>query len=144
MNTKLNTAKILVQVMFVIIATTPFITVRAQNGGTQCPPGSSGSTCGTTEVSGSIVNPFKAGIGSSLPELFNSIIHNIIVPIGALVAVICFIWAGFMFVTAQGDEKKIATARTALLYTAIGTAILLGAEAITIILKNTITSLQTP
>lgn len=95
-----------------------------------------------THVSTTIDNPF-GGAGSTLPQLFAAIIDKIILPIGGVVAVISFIWSGFLFVTAQGDEGKLKTAKTALLYTAIGTAILLGASAITKILSTTIDQLKT-
>ena len=95
----------------------------------------------TTPGTTSIVNPFK-GAGGTLQELFTAIINNIIIPIGSVLAVVAFIWAGFLFVTAGGDEGKIKTARSALLYAAIGTAVLLGASVISSVLQNTIDSLK--
>jgi len=60
--------------------------------------------------------------------------------LGAVLAVIVVIYAGFLFVTAQGDEGKIKTAKNALLYTVIGLAILLGARIIASVIENTIRS----
>jgi hypothetical protein len=62
--------------------------------------------------------------------------------LGALLAVLAMVYAGFLFVTAQGDEGKNETAKKVLLYTAIGIAILLGAKVLTDIIVNTVTSVR--
>ena len=87
-----------------------------------------------------IDNPFNGG--GDLQTIFKSIVDNILLPIGGVVAVLSFIWVGFMFVMAQGDPTKLTTARTALWYTAIGTLILLGASAILTVLGNTVDQLK--
>lgn len=86
--------------------------------------------------SGVLPNPFKGGC--SLYELLEAIIQNILLPIGAVLAVLAFIYSGFLYVTARGNTTKIKTAHRALLYSAIGTAILLGAWAIAKVIQNTI------
>lgn len=93
-----------------------------------------------TGIEAKIENPFKGG--GDLEAIFTSIVNNILLPIGGVIAVIAFIWVGFMFVTAQGDPGKLTTARTALWYTTIGTLILLGASAILLVIKSTITLLK--
>lgn len=92
-------------------------------------------------VGGRISNPLKDSVGSTIPALLNAIVDQILIPIGAILAVLAFIWAGFKFVTAQGSEPKIDEAKRALLYAAVGTAILLGAKVITTVLKNTLDAL---
>ncbi len=57
-------------------------------------------------------------------------------------AVLAFIYSGFLYVMAQGDETKIKTAHRALLYTAIGTAVLLGAAVISAVITATINQLR--
>lgn len=93
-----------------------------------------------TNLQSTIPNPFKTG--GTLADLFTVIAEKIILPIGGVLAVLAFIYSGFMFVTARGDEGKIKTARTALLYTAIGTVILLGATVIAKVLDTTVQSLK--
>jgi uncharacterized MnhB-related membrane protein len=44
--------------------------------------------------------------------------------------VLAIIYAGFLFVTASGNETKLETAKRALTYALIGTAILLGSVVI--------------
>jgi len=103
-------------------------------------PISSGSS-GKVSISGHIDNPF-GGTGNSLKDLFLAILNNIVLPIGGVIAVLAFIYSGFLYVMAQGDTKKIQTAHDALLYTAVGTAVLLGASVIATVVENTIKQLQ--
>ncbi len=58
--------------------------------------------------------------------------------------VIFIIYAGYLFVTAQGESGKIEKARTALLWTVIGTAVILGAQIMANILQDTLTELNQP
>ncbi len=81
-----------------------------------------------------IDNPLK---NDDLFAFINSIIDAAL-KIGAVVAVLAIIFAGFMFVTAQGDEEKIKTAKRILLYAAIGIVILLGARVISDVIINTV------
>jgi hypothetical protein len=67
-------------------------------------------------------------------------IANIAAYIGGVVAVIMIIWSGFLFVTARGDERKLATAKTAFTWTVIGAAVLLGAYAIATAVIAVVTS----
>lgn len=60
------------------------------------------------------------------------------VPIIAL----AIIYTGFMFVTAQGNEKKLETAKKALTYTLIGAALVLGAFVISKALVSTVEEIK--
>ena len=62
--------------------------------------------------------------------------------IGGIVAVFFIIYAGFLFVTAGANDTKRSDAKKAILYAVIGTAILLGAQALAKILEATINSLK--
>lgn len=75
-------------------------------------------------------------------DFIRVVVTDIILPIGGLVSVIYIILAGFKFVTAQGDETQIGDARRALLYGAIGAAIVLGAWVIVQVIQTTIDSLS--
>lgn len=126
----MNLLKKVLPFVVVAIMTVPSIWVDAQTT-------YSGST---TTISATLENPFR-GAGDTLPDLFAAIINRVLLPIGSIVAVIMFIWTGFMFVTAQGDPGKLKTAKASLLYTAIGTAILLGATMLANVIANTLNSL---
>lgn len=81
-------------------------------------------------------NPFKGG--DSLIKLLEEVIKNIILPIGSIIAVLAFIYAGFLYATARGNETTIKQAHRALLYAAIGTVLLLGAWAIATAIQSTV------
>lgn len=80
---------------------------------------------------------FDTPIGAqNFPELIYNIL-DAVVKIGAIFVVLFIVYAGFLFVTAQGDPGKIKDAKSILLYTLIGGVILLGAEEIAQIVCNT-------
>ena len=64
-----------------------------------------------------------------------------IVRVGGVVATLAFIWTGFLFVQARGNPGGIETAKKVLLNTAIGTAILLGAQILATIIEGTVRSI---
>lgn len=86
-----------------------------------------------------IDNPFKQ---NTIEGLINTIVNDILLPIGGVVAVLMIMYAGFMYVTAQGDPGQIKKAHDALLWAVIGAAILLGALVISEAIKETIDQLR--
>ena len=101
-----------------------------------------GDGSGDNPVHIQIENPFGHGI-NSLFGLLQTVIEDILLPIGGVLAVLAFIYSGFLFVTAQGNENKLKDAKNALLNTAIGTAVLLGSWTIASVIENTINQLKT-
>lgn len=87
-----------------------------------------------------IPNPLKNGT-DSLYGFIKDVINNILLPVGGVIVVIMIIYSGFMFVTARGNEAKLATAKKNFLFVAIGTAVLLGAWVIATVIENTIKQL---
>jgi hypothetical protein len=85
-------------------------------------------------------NPFGNGI-TNLSDLLLKITNDIILPIGAVVVVVMVIYAGFLFVTAQGNETKITNAKRAVTYAVIGAVILLGSWVIANVIKETVCAL---
>ena len=76
---------------------------------------------------------------SSITTLLTDLV-NIAIPIGAVIAVIMFVYVGFKFIFAQGKPEKIKEAWSWFAWVAIGTAILLGAKVIVTIMESTLTS----
>jgi len=78
--------------------------------------------------------------GANLQTLISKFLQ-FIVQIGTMVAVFFVIYAGFLFVTASGDETKLTTAKSTLMWTLIGAVILIGAQALSEVICNTATDL---
>ncbi len=85
---------------------------------------------------GTICNPL--GNTSTLDQVLNIVISTVQV-IAGILAVVYLILAGLKFVLAGGDPAKIKKARDMLLYVVIGIAIIFGAQAISIVVRTTIT-----
>ncbi len=83
-------------------------------------------------------NPLAA---ESLTELLVAML-DVLVQVGLVIIVFFIIFAGFKYVTAQGDTNKIKEAHTALVATLIGSAIVLGSYAIASALKSTVEQLE--
>lgn len=73
----------------------------------------------------------------SVTQIVN-IVLNFIWPLFVGFAVIMFLVAGFMFLTAQGAPEKIATARMSILWGVIGVVIGIIAFSIPFIVRNTL------
>ncbi|HEX5774834.1 MAG TPA: pilin [Candidatus Paceibacterota bacterium] len=76
----------------------------------------------------------------SLPDLVYAIL-DAVVKIGGIVLVLALVYVGFLFVAAQGNEEKIRSARSALMWTVVGGLILLGATAISTVITATVSGL---
>lgn len=99
-----------------------------------------------TKLNFVINNPFKCGnqTNCDLMSLITAILNNIIMPIAAVGVVLFIIYAGFSFVMAQGNPKKIDEAKQMLLWGLIGAGILLGAAGIAKVVENTVGQLIVP
>ncbi len=91
-----------------------------------------------TDCGGKICNPLNGN--GDLFTFLNNILAGVM-KLGAIACIIAIIYAGFLFVTAAGDEGKIKTAKLVLLYTVIGAAILLGAKVISTVIQTTVTNI---
>jgi type IV secretory pathway VirB2 component (pilin) len=123
----------------IIVATILFLPVfiyaELPNPSTPTTPSTSGLGAG------SIKNPFNCGgTGGdcNFITLLTVILNKIVMPIASIAAVVYIIYAGFTYVTAQGNDKKIGEAHQRLLWALIGTGILLGAAAISQVVQNTV------
>jgi len=87
--------------------------------------------------SGKIVNPINA---STLDGLIKTILEGVL-KIGIPIIALAIIYCGFLFVSARGNPESIKKAKESLIYTLIGAAILLGAWAIALLIKDTVLKL---
>ena len=94
----------------------------------------SASTCSSNSTG--ICNPLST---SDITTLLTDLVNDAI-PIGAVLAVIMYVYIGFKFVFAQGNPAKITEAWSWLLWVSVGTAILIGAKVIVTVIESTLTS----
>jgi hypothetical protein len=88
---------------------------------------------------GRIVDP----LGERFPSI-SALIHDILVgvlKIGMPVIALAIIYCGFLFVKAQGKPEELTKAKSALTWTLVGAAILLGAWAIAEMISATVLAL---
>ncbi len=84
--------------------------------------------------SGFFQNPLQA---KSLPALIDSL-ASVVLQLGVIVAALSIMYGGFMYVTAQGNEEKLASAQKTITWSLVGTAILIGAKVIIKVITGTI------
>lgn len=83
-----------------------------------------------------IRNPLQA---ESIEQIVVTVVDLAIV-IGVIFAVFMFIWIGFKFVMARGNDSALKEAKEWFMYAVIGTAILISAKVIVEVVKNTFIS----
>ena len=108
-------------------------TTGTGNGNTTT--GSTGGTTGTG-LNFKLNNPI-VGV-DTIPDFLAKVINAILLVLTPVV-VIMFIYSGFLFVQAQGNEEKIAKAKQTLIYTLIGAAVILGSKGIALAVQQTVT-----
>ena len=86
----------------------------------------------------SLKNPINV---SSIDELLGAIL-GFVIQLGIPVITVAIIYTGFKFVTARGNATKIEEAKRNLLYVLIGSAIILGAQALKILITGTVGEIQ--
>jgi len=82
-------------------------------------------------------SPIKA---ESLAEFFSAIVDTLI-QLGVVVSALGIMYGGFLLVSAQGDEEKVANGRKTITWAMVGTAVLLGAKVIFTVIKGTVDQL---
>jgi len=114
--------------LLVISAAIP-LRVRAQPAASST---GSGGTPGLTNPLGKI---------DSLPAFMNAIL-DAVVNLGTILLVLALVYVGFQFVVAQGNQEKLSSARSALMWTVIGGLVLLGAKSLGLVISGTVESLK--
>lgn len=67
---------------------------------------------------------------------------NVVLAIGLPVAVFFFVWSGFKFILARGNQEKLNIAKQNFFYVIIGIAVFLGAWTLATIISATIQTLD--
>ena len=105
--------------------------------------GTSGNVNGNTTTGASHPVKMSNPLGSGITTLsdFVAQVLNIILKVGVPLIALCIIYSGSLFVLAQGNSEKIEKAKTRILYTFIGAAVLLGAWTLSSVVKGFIDAL---
>ncbi len=93
---------------------------------------------GFSFASAALTNPLANT--NSLADLLAAVL-GLIVQLGTFALVFMLVYVGFLFVVAQGNDEKLRSARSALVWTVIGGLVLLGAQAISMVIQSTINAL---
>jgi hypothetical protein len=93
---------------------------------------------GGVNVSIKLNNPLSKV--NNIGDLVSKII-GVVVQVGGVAVVVAYIYVGFKFVMARGNEEEVTKAKKAFYWTVIGAAVLLGAEAINLGIQGTINQL---
>lgn len=96
---------------------------------TSCSSPGGSSTC----PPGQICNPLKY---NDFNDLVKAVINDFLMPVGITVAGLMFVIAGFVYVTSAGDPGRARTARSILIYTAVGLAVILLASGLVKVLQS--------
>lgn len=83
-----------------------------------------------------LTNPIK--VSNVQEALFLTV--DLMIFIGTILAVLAFIFIGFKFVMAQGNDTELSNAKKWFMYAAIGTAVLISSKVIVEVIKNTFVS----
>lgn len=90
----------------------------------------------TAFAAGPMLPNFAPGAGATLGDFINMLI-DIIQWVALPVLALCIIYAGFLLVTAGGDEKKVTSGKLWILWTLVGAGVILGAHVIQGIITGT-------
>ncbi len=107
-------------------------------GGTDAGSPAGAGTDASQSSSEGLTNPLNNI--DSLPKFMEAILEAVI-QIGTIILTLAIVYIGFLFVQAQGNEEKIKSARSALMWTVIGGLILLGAKTVGLVIGSTIGAL---
>lgn len=111
----------------------------AQGQGT----GSAGNGSGTGQggsIDVNIQNPL--GNETTIYDIANALL-GILMVFAVPIILFFIVWAGFLYVTAGGDQAQITKATKALMYAIIGGVIVLGAQVLLAVITNTVNVMGT-
>lgn len=109
-------------------------------GGTSGNPTTGGSLGGTSaglSANTQLQNPIKYSTFSQFAAAVTKTAVQVLLPF----IVLAFIYSGFLFVKAQGNETELTKAKTAITYSMLGAFILLGAWGFAQIIGQTVSTL---
>jgi hypothetical protein len=94
-------------------------------------------TSDSSSGSGAVINPLAS---DSLVDFLLNIL-DVLLTFAIPIIVLFIMYAGFLYVTARGEESQISKAHAALTWSVIGGVIILGAKLIIAVIQGTVNSL---
>jgi len=88
----------------------------------------------------SLQNPLRSDIGN-ISQFLTALLDAVVIIVFPFI-ILMIIYSGFLFVSAQGNEDKLKTAKKTILWTIIGALIILGASMLSYAIEGTINDLQ--
>ena len=80
------------------------------------------------------------GSTADIPSFIQKVLDGLVILLTPVI-VVMFLWTGFSFVKAQGNPEDLTKAKSSLLYTIIGAALVLGAKGLSLVIGATIAQL---
>jgi len=96
---------------------------------------------GGLQVNTTINNPLGNGHLSTIQAFIEGVL-NIVLDVGVPIVTLAIIYAGFLFVQAQGNPEKLTKAKNTLLTVLIGAALLLGAYVLANAIGSTVDQIK--
>ncbi len=81
---------------------------------------------------------FENPLGYNTIEQFLTAVLGAVVVIAFPFIVLFLVYAGFLFVSAQGNEEKLSTAKKVFMWTIVGGLLVLGAQVLSYAIQGTI------
>jgi hypothetical protein len=81
-----------------------------------------------------INNPLGSTSGT-VGDIVDKILEFLL-QVGVPIAVLMYVWAGFLFLTSGGNEKKVNTAKQAVIWTSVGLAVLIISNGLVEVVKS--------
>lgn len=132
--------KKLISVLVLLMAVSFASPVFAETIGSSPSGGTTGSSpSGAMNVSKQLTNPLKSDYDTF--SKFTAAVIKTAVNVMLPFVVLGFIYSGFIFVKAQGNEEDLKSAKTAIWYSVIGAFILFGAWGFAQIISTTVSTL---
>ena len=91
-----------------------------------------------TSLDITLQNPL--GSTADIPSFIQKVLDGLVILLTPVI-VIMFLWTGFSFVKAQGNPEELSTAKSSLLWTVVGAALVLGAKGLSLVIGATVSQL---
>ena len=94
---------------------------------------------GGSSGSNKLENPLQSI--NPISEFLNAMLGALVI-IATPIVVLMLVYSGFLFVSAQGNPEKLATAKKAIMWTIIGAVVVLGASVLASAIEGTVDNIK--